>query len=303
MEKLIFPILLTISCGPSFATADSGISDGGTTGANPTGASATGDLPTKTDAVADTSAGVMPMTSTDDGPTTSTGLTDSTTSAQDLCEIGTLDAVHISIESARARAEGRAIDTDEICAVVSTAGDPESVTVEFDCPTAGTLRLDIDTMPAIALSPPLTVNDQVHVRAVRNYPIDSGAYHYLTVRELGGDLIAARYGYGTPPNGVDPARYFTPLTFVANDDVCPVIPYEDDGGFILPICNYDEQVLSVEFTDGRRSLNLLHHERGRLGGLEIQLQSALRLDFADGERLCRDNGPFNNISWIALRVE
>ncbi len=285
---------LTLGCGPTLGEPVESDAAGSSSG--PAGSSSLASATAATTIDGTATVDPPPSTQTTAGESTASPTDDSTT-GDAMCD----DVLGRALASVMINHLERSVETiaiDEVCQVTEASDASGTEVLELSCPS-GEYELLVSSVPMVELVPPLDVGVSINVRALRNFPIDYGAYQYVAIHALTGDLIVGYYGYGTPA-GVDPVTLLSPVTFEVEDGVCPIIPYEPGGGFIEAPCDGDRELLGLTFDDGQDQVVLYDGDSGTLGALEIRVGQAERTFPATGN--CELRGPIDAISWTALRV-
>lgn len=128
---------------------------------------------------------------------------------------------------------------------------------------------------------PMAVGTPVHLQLAKDYPIDSGGFTYVVVRDAAGELVLAWYGGGNVPGdlGVDLEAWFAPLEVALAFGDCEPEPYEEPGNmFIIDPCPAVETRLALDFQLGDEGIHLLDGTSGQLGPLTLLVTRALHLE-------------------------
>lgn len=174
------------------------------------------------------------------------------------------------------------VDADCVVAGVADEGDIRFYSFECDegddLPVSHQLEVRRSTGP---IDLPMAAGTPVHVQVARDYPIDSGGFNYVVVRDAAGELVLGWYGGGIVPEdlGVDVEAWFAPLEYALAFGDCEPVPYEDPGGsFIVDPCPAAETRLAVGFQLGDEGIHLLERTSGQLGPLSLFVPYARHLD-------------------------
>lgn len=177
-------------------------------------------------------------------------------------------------------------------------GDTRSYTVECDEDGVAAVHELVVRRSTGPIDLPLTVGTPIHLQVARNYPIDSGLYLHVVIRDAAGELVLGqRSGRTEPGLDVDVDAWFAPLEYALAFGDCEPEPYEDPGGsFIVDPCPGAETRLAVDFQLGDDAIHLLELTSGQLGPLSIFVTSARHHPPEEGCPL-----PVDRFSFVAYR--
>jgi hypothetical protein len=293
--------IVLLACGPAVPGGE-----GGTTG----GSSSTTSTQTVTSAGSTsvdptTSTVTTDDTTTDSDTTTSVGSTSSGCGASEetgeppkLCGPEPDDEYcYVSIDD-ESLDEDRPLDVDANCIVSSMTEKDSLLRYELACDEpSGEVVHTLDVTPNCAA---LLVSDAVHLRALRNFPIDFGLYMFVVVRDTADAIVIATHQpfADEVPSRVDES-FYAPITFAAVDMGCEPDRYEPPAcGFVVDACPLDETRMAVDFTHEAATLRVWSEQAGDLGSLRVR---ALAERVAPVAGYDCPFGEHTRLSWTAWR--
>lgn len=175
---------------------------------------------------------------------------------------------------------------EDVCLVDDILTIRDEQELHLSCPNAEagpTFFIRVQSDPYVDLTMTLSIGQSVELHAARNYPIDYGGYMFVALREVEGDLIAGQYGWGNPPDSVDPAPWFTPLSFEPIDGLCEVDEWEEPRSFIDDPCPADQRRMALDFRVDGSTTRIYDGNRNLVGPYDIDVGSARRIMPVPGE--------------------
>jgi hypothetical protein len=165
--------------------------------------------------------------------------------------------------------------------------------------------LDVRSNPPVDLE--LVVGDSVHLRAARNYPIDTGGYHFIALRDVAGELVAATYQpyRGEPPPEVDVVSFYSPLEFAAVDVGCEPVPDDSPGcggTFIVDACATDDTRLAADFTVADVTIQIWSGTFADVGSLHVRADVQFHDPVGDGVDCPFGGTSYTTFWWTGLRT-